>query len=418
MEFIKKFIGHELVSGSLYLFIGTILANILAFLLNLFLARSLSYSDYGIFATLLSVFTLAAIPSNSINTIVVKFVASYYSKKEFNKISYFYKNALKVIIGISIFIFIIFAILAPILNEYLHLNNIFYIFVIAVTIVSFYLWSLNLAFLQSLMKFALISFINSFGGFIKLITGIILIYLGFRVLAGLWSIFFMTLGSFFIAFIPLFKILKNKHKEKVNISRKEIIKYSIPAFLTVLFLTSFTSSDVILVKHFFNSTQAGFYAGLSLVGKVIFYFTGPIPMVMFPLLVKRHSMGQSYRKLFYLALILVAVPSLIISLVYFTFPDFIIKLFLGGREYLILSKYLGIFALYLTIFSLINVCVGYFLSFNETKIAPLVIFAAILQIIFIYFFHQNFYQIIEVSIVISLGLLISLLTYYFKKSNL
>lgn len=418
MEFIKKFIGHELISGSFYLFIGTMVANVLAFLLNLFLARSLTYADYGIFATLLSLFTLASIPSNSINTIVIKFAASYYSKKELNKIAFFYKSSLKVIILFSILILVIFTILSPFLNEYLHLNNITYIFVVAITIVAFYLWSLNLAFLQSLMKFAFISFINSFGGIIKLITGILLIYLGFRAFAGLWSIFFMTLGSFLIAFIPLFRILKIHKQEKINIPKKEIIKYSIPAFITVLFLTSFTSMDVILVKHFFNSKDAGFYAGLSLIGKVIFYFTAPIPMVMFPLLVKRHALGQAYKKLFYLALALVIIPSLTISLIYFIFPDLIINLFLGGREYLMLSQYLGIFALYLTIFSLVNVCVGFFLSFNETKIAPLVILAAILQIIFIYLFHENFYQIIQVSIIVSFGLFISLLTYYFKKFKL
>lgn len=418
MEFIKKFIGHELISGSFYLFIGTMMANVLAFLLNLFLARNLTYADYGIFATLLSLFTLAAIPSNSINTIVVKFAASYYSKKELNKISLFYKSSLKVIILFSILIFAIFTILSPLLNEYLHLNNIAYIFVVAITIIAFYLWSLNLAFLQSLMKFALISFINSLGGIIKLIVGILLIYLGFRAFAGLWAIFFMTLGSFIIAFIPLFKILKINGNEKISIPKKEIIKYSIPAFITVLFLTSFTSMDVILVKHFFNSRDAGFYAGLSLIGKVIFYFTGPIPMVMFPLLIKRHTMGQSYKKLFYLSLFLVALPSITISLIYLIFPEFIINLFLGGREYLILSQYLGIFALYLTIFSLVNVCVGFFLSFNETKIAPLVILAASLQIILIYFFHQDFYQIIQVSIIVSFGLFVSLLTYYYKKFNL
>jgi len=93
-----------------------------------------------------------------------------------------------------------------------------------------------------------------------------------------------------------------------------MFSYAVPTFVTVLFLTSFTSTDVILVKHFFNSHDAGFYAGLSLIGKVIFYFTAPIPAVMFPLLVKRHATGKNFVNLFYLALILVILPSVALQL--------------------------------------------------------------------------------------------------------
>ena len=73
----KKFLGHELVSGTAFVFVGSITGNVLAFLFNLFLARSLTYADYGIFATLSSFITLASLPANSINTIIVKFATRF-----------------------------------------------------------------------------------------------------------------------------------------------------------------------------------------------------------------------------------------------------------------------------------------------------------------------------------------------------
>ena len=415
MEFIKKIIRHELVSGSFYIFIGSMGANILAFLLNLFLARNLSYADYGIFASLLSVITLAAIPSNSINTIIVKFATAYYSKNEINKVNNFYLISFKFIFLFSLAILSLFILFSGPLSNYLHLENKFYIIITGLTVVAFYFSTLNTAFLQSIMKFAFISVIGFLGGFVKLIVGVVLVYAGFRVFAGLWSIFFMALGIFLIAFVPLSRILKAVSKEKILIPKKEIINYSIPAFITILFLTSFTSMDVILVKHFFNSSQAGFYAGLSLVGKVIFYFTAPIPLVMFPLLIKRHTIGQAYKKLFYLAMLLVLIPSSFITLFYFIYPQIVINLFLGGRDYLILSKYLGYFGIFLTLFSVVNVVVSLFLSLNEKKVLFFVVPAAFLQIIFIYSFHKDFYQIIYASIFVSIILITSLLIYYFKK---
>ncbi|MEK7551090.1 MAG: oligosaccharide flippase family protein [Patescibacteria group bacterium] len=418
MGFIKRLIGHELVSGSFYLFLGSIFANILAFLLNLFLARNLSYIDYGIFASLLSVITLAYIPAGSINTIIVKFATKYYSQNEMDKVSSFYFLSGKFIFILALFLFFLFLTLAFPLNIFLHLNNVWYGIIVALVISIYYLNSLNVAFLQSLLKFSFISFINTFGGVIKLVVGIVLVYAGFNAFSGLWAIFFMTVGSFLVAFIPLRTIIAQKNVKKINIPTKEIMSYSIPAFFTILFLTSFTAMDVILVKHFFSSHDAGFYAGLSLMGKVIFYFTFPIPMVMFPLLIKRHTLGLAYKKLFYLALLLVFLPGMLITGFYYLFPQITINLFLGGRDYLMLSKYLGVFGLYLTIFSLVNVCVNFFLSFNETKISYFVIIAAVLQIVLISIFHADFYQVIYVSLATVSLLLITLLTYYFKKFNL
>ncbi len=415
MNLIKSLINHELISGSSYIFIGSMVANVLAFLLNLFLARNLSYADYSIFASLLSVITLASIPAGSISTIIVKFATHYFVKEENEKLKQLYLTFFKMILGISILIIVLFlALSVPILN-YLNLDNVWYVIITGFAISSFYLNALNTAFLQSLLKFGFISFLNAFGGVVKLAFGILLAILGYRAFSGLWSVFFMTLGMFFLAFIPLSKILSAKSTvKKVSLNTREIFLYAVPTFTTVLFLTSFTSTDVILVKHFFEPRLAGFYAGLSLIGKVIFYFTFPIPVVMFPLLVKRHSTGREFVNLFYLALFLVMFPSIAITAFYFIRPEFVINFFLGGREYLYVAKYLGVFGLYLTVFSMVNVCVNFFLSLNKTKIAFFVIPAAILQIILIYFYHSNFYQVIGVSLFVSSVLLVLLLIAFFR----
>jgi O-antigen/teichoic acid export membrane protein len=409
MEFIKKIIFHELVSGSFYLFTGSLLANLFAFGLNWFLARNLSYGDYAIFASLLSLITLAAIPANSLNTIIVKFSTDYFVNNQMGGLKHLYSYFLKFILVICAFIIGASLLLSIPLNYYLKLNNPLYISVSGLAIAAFYLNTLNTGFLQGLLKFKLISFLNVFGGLVKLLFGAALVMLGYKAFGGLWSVFFMTFGMFLLAFMPLRKIIAS-HEDlgKIKIKNKNVIKYALPAFVTVLFLTSFTSTDVILVKHFFEPHAAGFYAGMSLIGKVIFYFTFPIPLVMFPLLVKRSSIGKKYMNLFYLALLLVIVPSILITIFYFMYPDLVINIFLGGRDYLYLSKFLGIFGLYLTLFSVVNVCVNFFLSLNYTKVYIPVAIAAILQIIFIYFFHANFYQIIGVSMGITSCLLVVL----------
>lgn len=414
MNLLNKIARHELVSGSFYMFVGLMLSNILAFLLNLFLARNLSYADYAVFASLLSVITLASIPAGSINTVIVKFATDYFVKEENENLKRLYIVFFKFILGLSVGVALLFLVLANPLKQYLHLNDVYYVIVAGLVISVFYLNTLNTAFLQSLLKFKTIAMVNIVGGIVKLVVGVILIFLGYRAFGGLWAIFSMTFGMFIFGFIPLKKIISSKSSQSLFLSLKNVLHYAIPTFLTVLFLTSFTATDVILVKHFFEPNLAGYYAGLSLIGKVIFYFTAPIPMVMFPLLIKRHTRGESFTNLFYLSLLLVLIPSFAITAFYFLFPSFVINFFLGGRNYLYVSEYLGIFGILLTVFSMVNVCVNFFLSLNKTSISFLVIPAAILQIILIYLYHSSFYEVIGVSLLVSSLLLIALLGIFLK----
>lgn len=135
---------------------------------------------------------------------------------------------------------------------------------------------------------------------------------------------------------------------------------------------------------------------------------------MFPLLVKRHTQEIKFQNIFYLALLLVILPSIAITVFYFLFPGFVINLFLGGRDYLKVAPLLGLMGVFLVLFSINNVFVNFFLSIKKTIISLLVLLMAIFQIILIILFHENFYQIIMVSILSLVLLLILLLLYYLR----
>lgn len=411
----NRFLRHELVNGTIYIYSGSFFGNILAFFLNLFFVRNLSLADYAAFSSLLSIITLAAIPANSINTTVSKFATNFFVKDQNDKLKKFYLLFLKFISGLCFFIIIAFSALALPFKNYLRIDNVWYVIFSGIIISAAYLNGLNAAFLQSMLKFKFIALVNIIGSVLKLSVGIGLVLLGYSVFGALGALFAMMFGMSLVAYFPLSKVLKVKASNKeIKLNIKEILIYAVPAFTTVLFLTSFISTDVILVKHFFVPEVAGYYAGLSLMGKVIFYFIAPIPIVMFPLLVKRHAKSQDFKNLFYLALGLVFLPSIAITVFYFIFPTFSINLFLGGGKYLYNVKYLGLLGVFLTLFSLVNVCVNLFLSLGKTKVLIPVGIGAIAQIILIYLFHSDFYQIIVASLVPLSILLLTLMYLFFR----
>ena len=410
----KKFITHELISGSFYIFLGSLLSNILAFLFNLFLARNLSTVDYGIYASLISVITLIGIPAVSITTSIVRYATDYLSSNQNNKASKLYKITFGFTSVIAVFIMLIFTVFSIPIKNFLHIDNTFLVVFSGLIVAVGYLSITNTAFLQGLLKFTFISITMVIGGMVKLFIGVLLIILGFKVFGGLFAIFAMYAVSFLLGFIPL-KFIFKKIKTNGRIPIHEIISYAVPTSLTVLSLTSLTSMDIILVKHFFSPGMAGIYAGISLIGRVIFYFTGPITMVMFPLLVKRHTKGENFNNLFYLTIILVSLSSISISIFYFIFPAFVINLFLGGREYVGAISYLGLFGLFITLFSILNVLVSFFLSLKKTFISFFVVSAALLQIFLIFIIHDSIVHVISISIFVCSLLLIVLLLYYVKE---
>lgn len=410
---LNKIIVHELISGSIFTFIGNSASNFIAFILNLFLARNLSYADYGIFTSLLSLITLLSIPTQAFNTIILRFASKYFALNQEEYASAFYKKILKYISLVALSVFFLFVIFSEKTSEFLNIREKDLIIFSGLIVGASYLSIVNTSFLQSLLKFKLLAIIGLAGGIIKLFIGISLVLLGFRVYGGIGAILAMFLSTFLFGFIPLRRLFMERKKE-IKFPLREMLLYSFPATIAVVSLFSLISSDVILVKHFFQSNEAGLYGGLSVVGRVIFFFTAPIPVVMFPLLVKRHSKKENYKNIFHLSFSMISFISFSLTIFYFIFPEFIITFFLGGKEYLKLTPYLGMYGLFISLFGILNLFVSLFLSLKKTSISYFLTVGAIFQITSIFIFHKNFYQIIGISI-LTCGLLIFVLLIFYLR---
>lgn len=407
-------LSHELISGSLFLFIGGLLGSFLSFLYNLFLARSLSTPDYGTYTSLLAFETLIIIPSASLTAVIVRFATHYIAKNDLGKASHLFKRMSAFWLVVGLLIFGVIYIFHPLILNYFHLKDSLLVLTVGLGIAIAYIGIVNTGFLQSFLKFRYIAFTVISGNLGKIIVGGFLVLGGYRVVGGLVGVMVLPLLIYLLGFLPLRSIIKSKSSGEAKLETGEIIRYGSLTALGVISLSSFISTDAILVKHFFDSTSAGLYGGLSVIGKVIFYFTAPIASVMFPLVVKKHTSGQNFKSLLYLSIILVLIPSVAIVFFYFLFPIFTVNLFLT-KDYLSIAPYLALFGIFITLFSLVNVFANFFFSIRKTSVSFLVLIFAVLQIVLIHLFHTNFLQIIAISIT-SLSLLLIALIVFFRKN--
>lgn len=415
-HFVKTAIQHPLISGSGIIIAGSVFGNVFNFLFNLYMSRNLPIADYGTLVSIVSLVLLATIPLSSVTPSIVSFSGKYFASGEIGMISLFYRKTLSYLLGFSVLLILLILLFSASIAQFFKINSSELVVYAGITVAIIYLGSLNSGLLQAKLSFKFISLSNFISSFAKFSVGLILIMLGYGVFGAVIAFLLSFLMPFLISFIPILSIFKESNHTKYKLPLREIFLYGVPSAVAIFGLNSLVSTDLLLVKHLLSPDKAGLYAGMSLVGRVIFFLTAPVGTVMYPLIVQKHAKNESYRNTLILSILLVFLPSLAVSIFYFLYPEFALTFFLKKTEYLAVSKYLGVFGIFIAIYSVISLLTYYFLSIKKSMVWLPLALSSIGQAVLIYFFHQSFLQIIIISLTISI-LLLSFLLIYFKKTH-
>lgn len=419
MRKIHKIISHPLISGSAIIVIGSTIGNVFNYIFNLGMGRLLSVSEYGILASLISIVSIFLVFSSTIITVFAKFSAQYVGQKKEELIGVLIKKGNIVVGAISLIITFSIILFGLQISNFLHIKETILVDLIAILLLFSFLASVTNGVLQGTLKFISYS-INYIGySILKVAIGIGLVLLGFKIFGAVLGMVISVGVGYLFSFVPLRDYLKNKDKEKLIIPNlnRELSTYAMPVFLSGLGITMLTSIDIILVKHFFKDIIAGQYAALSLMGRSIFFAISPITSVFFSLIAQKKERKENLSGTILLAAVLIGTPSILAVLLYFFFPYFVLSVFFPAKAYTTLSPYLGPFSIFIILYTFSYFLNSYYLSIGEKKVYLFTISAAILEVIFILFFHQNILQVVMSLVVISFLLLLSLALYSFHKNK-
>jgi len=194
--------------------------------------------------------------------------------------------------------------------------------------------------------------------------------------------------------------------------------------LTFFMLTAFyemtqiiiNNSDIILVKHYFNNHEAGLYASLALIGRVVYFVAWMFVMLLLPKVIQLKKDGKETQPILMKYVAYITVLSTVIVLATFLFPELVVKLMFGD-EYLSIAFLLWKYALATSIFAIANIFAYYFLSIG--KYFPVVVSAVLglTQIVLIVLFHNSLQQVVEMQIIAMLFLLFFQLCFFFYQNK-
>jgi len=337
-----------------------------------------------------------------------------FEKEVFKKfVSVIYKQAS--IVGVVLcFIIIIFA---NQLQTFFNTSSSEMFVVFGLGVPFYFLMSVNRGVFQGKSQFTQLSITYQTEMISRLLVTLLLLY--FVVIDSPIIVAFGIFCSFILGLIP-FKgkqFLMYKEGVTLNKEQKVMIKnfFIITAFyeLTQIIINN---SDILLVKHYFSTYEAGLYASLALIGRVVYFMAWMFVMLLLPKVVLLHKQGKSTVLVLAKYVLYIALIAVVIVAGCYWFPQEIIHI-LFGEAYMAIAPLLWKYALATGVFAVSNIFAYYYLSLD--KFVPVILSGlfGLLQVVLVIVFHASLLQVVHMQIVAMLLLLLVQLFYFFIVSK-
>ncbi|WP_282041577.1 oligosaccharide flippase family protein [Winogradskyella flava] len=247
----------------------------------------------------------------------------------------------------------------------------------------------------------------------------LLITLGIILLCNINSSWVIAIGillSFGFGLFP-FKAKQFSFKKIApldNTYSKQIKRFYLLTAFYELTQIIINNSDILLVKHYFEPYEAGLYASLALIGRIVYFIAWMFVMLLLPAVVALQKEGKDTASVLFKYIGYIAVISAIIILVCLGCPELIIKL-LFGEAYIAMAPLLWKYAIATSMFAISNIFAYYYLSLD--KYVPVIISGifGMLQVALVIFYHDSLAQVVHMQIIaMALLLVIQLVFFRYK----
>ena len=349
------------------LFFTTILGGVIGLMnyaFNILIAKYTSPEIFGTFSAALGIIYLSQISGVAIQSLITKTVAENKTKN----LNMYKWNSLLSFSIIGVVGAIIFFLLRHPISQLSSLP-VEYMLYLAVAIIFAFASPVAKGLLLGEEKVITVNLVLLGETILKFVIGIIAINLGGNIPLLIMANSLPAILSTIII-LPLLKYNKGEVVD-VKVNWKEFVLMAISFIL----LTMPFTLDLILVNKDF---RAG-YSSLSLLGKIVYFACITTASVMFARLTNEEDPKRKRRSLL-VALALSLLIGIVLSLAFFLFGETIINLSVG-EQYLPILKYLGVFGLCMTGYSLVYMIANYFISKGTYSYILVLLVATMLQVI-------------------------------------
>jgi O-antigen/teichoic acid export membrane protein len=274
---------HNLIVGG-----GTIGAGVLGVAFQSLVSHHLRPADYGAVFAVVTLITFIGLPASAFTLLMARETSRDRAQAQYVRSTALLRGGNRVLVWAGIACAAAFALVSPLIARFFDIPA--QLVLAAAAGMPFALaLPLLLGEFQGQQRFLAFSLLTTGQAGLKLLGAVALglIYGPLGIVAGI------SLGTAVI-YLAAWRMLRRKLSIKPRLpwfqSAAAYLALILPSTLALAVLLS---ADVLLVKHFFASRQAGEYAAVAAMGRAIFWGATGVAGVLFPKIVFRESQGRS-----------------------------------------------------------------------------------------------------------------------------
>jgi O-antigen/teichoic acid export membrane protein len=399
-----KTLKSQLLGGSLTLLAGSGLVGVTNLLYNVVTARLLGPTGFAHATAVYTILMLMSAITLSFQVVCAKYVAKSTSPEDRATV-FAGLHQRSWIAGIAIGL-LLFLVERP-LAGYLNLPDPGLITLLALGTAFYIPLGVRRGYIQGIHAFGPLAINFMLEGLVRLGGAILLIELGMGVKGAVLASVVAVVVTYFVA-MPS-PGLAHLSFRGIAISGRE----GLQAIVFFSGQTIINNFDIVLVKHFFPPAEAGFYAAVALVGRLVNMCAWSVVNTMFPVSAGAGTDENEGSPVLFTSLLLVFLILTVLIFGLWIVPSFLWKALFGAHfelgNYGTLAPLLILYAISTGIYSLSSVIITYEMSrkIANTSWVQLAFSGALA--LGIYILHQSLHQVIVVQLVLMVILLFVLM---------
>ena len=399
-----KTLKSQLLGGSLTLLAGSGLVGVTNLMYNVITARLLGPTGFAHATVVYTILMLMSGITLSFQVVCAKYVAKSASSEDRSSV-FATLHQRSWIAGIAIGL-LLFLSEGPLIR-YLNLPDPVLISLLALGTAFYVPLGVRRGYIQGIHAFGPLAINFMLEGLVRLGGAFVLIELGMGVKGAVLASVLAVIVSYFVA-LPSPGVNAISFRG-ISISSRE----GLQAIVFFSGQTVINNFDIVLVKHFFPPAEAGFYAAVALVGRLVNMCAWSVVNTMFPVSAGSAREENEGSPVLFTSLLLVLLILTVLVFGLWLVPSFLWKMLFGAHfelgNYGALAPLLILYAITTGIYSLSSVIITYEMSrkIANTSWVQLAFSGALA--LGIYLLHQTLRQVILVQLILMVVLLFILI---------
>ncbi len=408
------------------IFVFSIAAGVLGYLLRLLLANKLTKADFGLFYAMFAfVSFLLVFKDLGLGQALVKFIPEFQVKNKYNSM----KNMVVFVFLFNILFAIVLAVLLFVFSNYLSLtlfhnpDSAFLLKLFSIYFILQSIMSILISILQGFQRLNYYAMLDFSRTTFVLIFAYFMLRINLNVLAPVMSYILMPV-FISLLFIPIIlrRILPiGFWKSKLvydSFLIKKLFAFSIPTLFTVVGVVALGNIDSIMISYFKGLEAVGLYNVALPTALILGYFSVALMTVIFPMSSELWASG-SFDKLkdgmymLYKYSLIIIFPFILIMV---CFPEIILNIFFGVN-YIAASNVLRILSLGIIMVTISRINLSVLSGIGKPKLNSLILLAALIFNIISNFILIPFLGILGAAITtfFSFFIMVCLSVYFLRK---